>query len=136
MINEDFVSFETAKRLKEAGFDYPCSYYYTSYDGLKGNIQESCNGDGNFNAIITDLCAIKCSAPTLYHAQKWLREVKGIAVNVIAHDGGKYDYDIVFLPNSADYGGLLNRSPWCMTYEEALSEGIDEALNLIIKRKE
>lgn len=27
MDEKDFVSFETAKKLKEAGFDYPCSYY-------------------------------------------------------------------------------------------------------------
>ena len=72
-----------------------------------------------------------CTAVPLWHAQKWLREKKGIAINVIAHDGGLYDYDIVFLPNAIETENIPDRSPWCRTYEEALSEGIDSALELI-----
>lgn len=34
MIEEQFVSFDTAKMLKEAGFDITCLYCYTS-DGEK-----------------------------------------------------------------------------------------------------
>ncbi len=71
------------------------------------------------------------TAPTLWQAQKWLRERKGIAVNVIAHDGGKYEYDIVFLPNAVETDRIPDRSPWCKSYEEALSEGIESALELI-----
>ena len=32
MITEDYVSFETAKLLKEKGFDEPCVYVYR-HDG-------------------------------------------------------------------------------------------------------
>lgn len=128
MDEKDFVPFETAKKLKAAGFDYPCYWYYTSENAPAG-----CHWVAYTGMLPTKNTTENSnySKPELYQAQKWLREVKGIAVNVIAHDGGKYDYDIVFLPNSADYGGLLNRSPWCSTYEEALSEGIDDALELI-----
>lgn len=71
------------------------------------------------------------TAPTLWRAQKWLRERIGIAVNVIAHDGGKHEYDIVFLPNAVETDRVPDRSPWCKSYEEALSEGIESALELI-----
>lgn len=139
MNEKDFVSFETAKKLKEAGYGKKCCSVW-HFDGEKAHLIEdypaTFHGESNdFNN--SDIFGLYVySAPMLWQAQKWLREVKGIAVNVIAHDGGKYDYDIVFLPNSADYGGLLNRSPWCRTYEEALSEGIDDALELITIKTE
>lgn len=66
-------------------------------------------------------------------AQKWLREKKGIAINVIAHDGGVYDYDIVFLPNAVDCDCPIDRATFSRTYEEALSEGITSVLELIKK---
>ena len=71
--------------------------------------------------------------PHIYHAQKWLREKKGIAINVIAHDGGACDYDIVFLPNAVECDYPTDRATFSRTYEEALSEGIASALELIKK---
>ena len=38
MDDKDFVPFETAKRLKTAGFDELCNYYYTSEDTPKEHI--------------------------------------------------------------------------------------------------
>lgn len=131
---KDFVSYETAKKLKAAGFNEPCSYYYTSYDGLKGNIQESCNGDGNFNAIITDLCAIKCSAPTLYHTQKWLREVKGIEVSVAWCRNRKSYY--YWYGELACHDENVRFEFDFPSYESALSAGIDAALDLITNKTE
>lgn len=58
IIEENYVSFETAKLLKEKGFDWDCKskrfYPEPDYD------QESSNG---------------VYAPTLQTAMKWLREV-------------------------------------------------------------
>ena len=34
MIEESYVSFETAKMLKEAGFDVPCTSQYTEGMGV------------------------------------------------------------------------------------------------------
>lgn len=63
MINEDYVSFETAKLLNEKGFDWNCEtkrfYPEPDYD------QESPNG---------------VYAPTLQIAMKWLREVHNIHI--------------------------------------------------------
>lgn len=74
-----------------------------------------------------------CSAVPLWQAQKWLREKKGIAINVMAHDGGAYDYDIVFLPDAIDCDYPVDRATFSRTYEEALSEGIKSVLELIKK---
>ena len=68
-------------------------------------------------------------------AQKWLREKKGIAINVIAHDGGEYHSERIILPNCmmletrAWYVGTT--TPLVDTYEQALSAGIASALELI-----
>ena len=64
-MTEDYVSFETAKLLKEKGFDWECKtrkfYPEPEYDA------ESPNG---------------VYAPTLQMAMKWLREVHDAIVNV------------------------------------------------------
>ena len=128
-MKEDYVSYELAIALKAAGFDEPCDHYwcrvYKNSDKIE--MRQSLAADYNND----DWYIPHCSAPTLWQAQKWLREKKGIAINVIAHDGGLYDYDIVFLPNAIETENIPDRSPWCRTYEEALSEGIDSALELI-----
>ena len=83
---------------------------------------------------------VDCSAPTLWQAQKWLREKKGIAINVIAHDGGEYHSERIILPNCmmpetrAWYVGTT--TPLVDAYEQALSAGIAAALELIEKKGE
>lgn len=61
MITEDYVSFETAKLLKEKGFDEPCIYVYLKDSGT--DIWDADKED------------IECQKPTLQMAMKWLREV-------------------------------------------------------------
>lgn len=72
-ITEDYVSFETAKLLKEKGFDEIC---YLGYN-RNGEYVPTSNRT-NSQIIQPDFCLICC--PTLQMAMKWLREKKGIAV--------------------------------------------------------
>lgn len=85
MITEDYVSFETAKLLKERGFNEPCRLYYDKYHGYvpifvedskltEYGCKELVRNDQN---NISDFIA---SAPSLYVAMKWLREVHGVHV--------------------------------------------------------
>ena len=76
MIEEDYVSFETAKLLKEKGFDEITFTWYTG----KGKF---CVGKNNFDDYhmnhfssfaITEKDKNKCSAPTLQQARKWIKE--------------------------------------------------------------
>lgn len=62
MITEDYVSFETAKLLKEKGFDEPCFRYAESKE-----IYES--GDWT----VANVTGGGIGVPTLQTAMKWLR---------------------------------------------------------------
>lgn len=133
MKNEDYVSFELALKLKECGFDEPCLTFYDTNKEL-GRALDTDNFNHLGEAYQGEWFTDTISAPTLWQAQKWLRQAKGIAVNVTAHDGGKYDFNIIFLPNAAEYDAPSYRSPWRRTYEEALSEGIDTAVSILTCR--
>lgn len=67
MITEDYVSFETAKLLKEKGFDERCNHYYKNEKYLVDlgytNIHSYANSD-----LIEEF-----AAPTLQMAMKWIR---------------------------------------------------------------
>ena len=68
MIEEDYVSFETAKLLKEKGFDEECIYVYRH--------------DGSEDIWDTDKEDIECQKPTLQMAMKWLRKKKVVIIPV------------------------------------------------------
>lgn len=167
-MNEDYVSYDLALKLKACGFDEPCDHYYEAthwertacfplkrkeperYKTYKTlvkktpeiNLREEYGITNSVFVSREDVInltpndgvirrSVFASAPTLAHAQKWLREKWGIAINVIAHDGGAYDYDIVFLPNAVDCDCPIDRATFSRTYEEALTEGIEYALELL-----
>ena len=79
MNNEDFVSYDLAMRLKQAGFDRSCSHYYTKENTTDDYVwittsaftSEDWNSGKNDEP---DFLKPLCSAPTLAQAQKWLRE--------------------------------------------------------------
>lgn len=84
-ITEDYVSFETAKLLKEKGFDESISTAYLCCDGKYW--------DKRFKEMSCDICQNEwydaedtvefghlLLAPTLQMAMKWLREVHHIHV--------------------------------------------------------
>ena len=84
MITEDYVSFETAKLLKEKGFDEICFTWYTG----KGKFKQGKNTYDDYHMNhFQDMDVAKCSAPTLQMAMKWLREVHNLFVDIY------YDYD-------------------------------------------
>lgn len=75
MITEDYVSYETAKLLKEKGFDERVKSYYTE-SGLEGYML-ALKATKN-----TELGDGFISRPTLQMVMKWLREVQ--ALNIYA----------------------------------------------------
>ena len=102
MITEDYVSFETAKLLKEKGFNRPCNATYdTAVTGGKPKFSEyevlnffpfgMKNSDDKFSMVI--------SAPTLQMAMKWLREVHNLFIEPTAGENdGKFWYDFDIIP--------------------------------------
>ena len=76
MIEEDYVSFETAKLLKEKGFDESISMVYTSYGNLRKLDRYDNIRNSNYNDITKNY--FEYTAPTLQMAMKWLREVHNL----------------------------------------------------------
>ena len=84
MITEDYVSFESAKLLKEKGFDAPTRDYYD----FEGTLESTAgyypnNSDDTY------------SAPTLQMAMKWLREVHNLFIFIstwLRHKDGTVQY--------------------------------------------
>jgi hypothetical protein len=105
-IKEDFVSFEIGKLLKEKGFREVCSRCYgvaVLHNGMNISFDEECElkheGRGDeikyveggvlydLNYKNSDDDANVWSAPTLWVAMKWLREVHNIDIDIDAHCG-------------------------------------------------
>lgn len=123
MIEEQYVSFETAKLLKEAGFDVPCLCCYTS-DGEKEETHIPINH--NFGSDY--------SRPTQALAARWLREVHKL--HVFAKRTYEYALDKFswgyYIQNS-DYEYCKNFEIGFDKCEQAIEEGLREAIKLIKK---
>lgn len=122
MNKEDYVSLDVAKLLKEKGFDEQCRYTYC------GESEEDIGVSNNKNSSFPQDIY---SMPTLYEAQKWLRNEKGLYVEVSYMNSDYYIYEILTIPKH-DLIGLSNREPfYYKSYEQALNNGIKEGLKLI-----
>ena len=136
--HECYVSLEVAKLLKQAGFDWETREYYKP---IKEGYKLDWNSlPVNWNQKVAILIAQKhnhpegYSAPTLDVAQRWLREVKGVEVNVLCVYIGndkKYSYDAF----EGKYNHELIKEGFD-TYEEALEAGIKIVLELILEKGE
>jgi hypothetical protein len=67
----------------------------------------------------------------LYEAQKWLREEKDINVYVKAFNGEGWYYIIQNYKGARIYPPLTRILVLCHSYEEALLEGIKEAVKIL-----
>ena len=122
-MTEDYVSFETAKLLKEKGFDIPLSYYYNS-DGRKGYATSY-----NWNQTTGDFPDYSC--PTLQMAMKWLREIHNIFIEISVDEMLKDEgYQWALYYNSTKE--IRPYSGWGDSYEEACEAAIKYCLENLI----
>ena len=150
MITEDYVSFETAKLLKEKGFDAECHSHYYPCHYPDGSIEYHKYGRTELlkKQPCYDIYSLKTLpkdhylAPTIQMAMKWLREkhnkiiVPGISLDdqtssTINH----YIVGIWYVPKN-NGGALCFISPTpengYSTYEEACEAGIKYCLENLI----
>lgn len=131
MITEDYVSFETAKILKEKGFDENCAALYDLRDGA---FREKQTGyvfnNYQWDNFIT--------APTIQMAMKWLRKIHNILVSPYALSTGYY-FEIFDLTNRDISGckplykvGIPRNEDVLSTYEEACEAAIKYCLENLI----
>lgn len=77
-MNEDFVPFELAVKLKEKGFNELCYGYYHC-DGGDNSFEVCGNGDYDF---LNSKNKYRIAAPTISQVLKWLRKKK-IVVSIL-----------------------------------------------------
>ena len=122
-MEEDYVSFELAKMLKEKGFDEPTMSFFR---GDKIIWQQA--------FYPTDI-----KRPTLQMAQKWFREEKHLAINpstfyrkLEGHEFHNWGCNIVNLDTWELYcSNPLETFP-ADTYEEALEKAMKYALEKFV----
>jgi len=95
MIEEDYVSFETAKLLKEKGFDERISTVYKSYGELRRlkRYYGICNSD--YNDITKNY--FEFTAPTLQMVMEWLRKVHNIHIAIVPCEVGPGVMDYTYI---------------------------------------
>lgn len=148
MITEDYVSFETAKLLKEKGFKEWCFKCYgvaVLHNGADISFDEECElkDEGRENEIEyveggrlydygcdnRDKDANVWAAPTLWVAMKWLRETKDIQVVIGILNTIKKTWTFALFRN---FDGLTQKFYSFKTYEEACEAAIKYCLENLI----
>lgn len=136
LTKEDYVSLETAKMLKEKGFNDETSAYYGDNRGLVINQVTKANNNlcamgyisGNFKLEFEDFIA---AAPTLYEAQQWILS-RGLYVCPKIYENKGWYYTI----NKVKSGELLHSylsiaKDLFISLSQALDAGIRKASELI-----
>ena len=129
MITEDYVSYETAKLLKEKGFDvseidayFPFVYY----------------ANGKMDFYDDDNPLFVCEAITLQMAMKWLRNEKYYYIQVMLDGwacGGHSGYYVVIQKTDSNFEMMLQDAVddvFYQTYEEAVESAIKYCLENLI----
>ena len=83
--SEDYVSFETAKFLKEKGFNWECLSYYTQYRS-QVTLYDGVICDWSDNCMNHNVFSDRYSRPTNQMAVKWLREIHNIHITTELED--------------------------------------------------
>ena len=144
LTEKDYCDYETCVALKELGYDGYCAAYYHLFDDdedARNSFEHIYAFDfQNSNNIY------RVGAPLLYQAQKWLREEKRICVEVDCCASG-YTWELCKAYQGDWFSGgttiythycednynnaLLNDCGKYNSYEDALLEGIKEAVKIL-----
>lgn len=130
-ITEDYVSFETAKLLREKGFSGEClSMYLTPkpHCGM-GNPNEAKIAPHGRDSHYYEGYLYQCEAPTLQMAMKWLREVHKLHFQIWILEEKGYWFDIEKILN-AEY---KHKSLYSTGLEDIYFETYEQACEAAIK---
>ena len=133
MITEDYVSFETAKLLKEKGYWNVSTVFYKE-NGELIRYKVPLNNKG-----ISDTLGVFYEAPTLQMAMKWLREEKNLHLDIAAES---FDEDVLYRVQTIFRSGKNHRwfgfepqddsDGFYKTYEEACNAAVKYCLEKLI----
>lgn len=134
LTEKDYCDYDTCVALKELGYKVPTSAYYMPKNSqlifvinqFRGGAAMDCFYSNNSlpkECVASDFI----DAPTMWEAQKWLREEKHIEVVVLSRGmiGAPYYFQVY----TEDY--VIADDKDYASFEEALSEGIKEAVKIL-----
>ena len=140
LTEKDYCDYDTCVALKELGYKVPTSTYYMPHhkdliwvsNPFRGGYVIDCFY--SHNSLPKDvMTANYIDAPTLWEAQKWLREEKGIHIApriYLYHDINLEEQTswecTIYVEWSAIY--TIGKS---LTYEDALLLGVKEAVKIL-----
>ena len=121
MIEESYVSFDTAKLLKEVWFDCNCHKGYEQKDDkvLEWEADAACNWNMNKNDF---------SRPTQALAARWLREVHNVDVMIDVYNRDYYCCNIYKNKHLMIIKNIVSSD-----YIKVFEDGLKEAVKLIKK---
>ena len=129
--HESYCSLETAKMLKDAGFDWEGTSYY------QHGIFYPYSIDRERLVVMNQSSAPdymeQYSAPTLEVAQRWLREVKELHVNVDTWPAALWRWVVWKIYPERKI--VASEHSNYKTYEEAPEAGIQKCLTIILEKK-
>ena len=133
MIEEQFVSFETAKLLKEAGFEANLKTRYVEEEKDEWAFWDSGTKRSDYNYFDDTI-----ACPTQALAARWLREVHHLNVYAcfddVCFDDGERKWffmreNTMINDYTSEYCSIISYD----SYEQALEAGLQEAIKLIKK---
>ena len=98
MIQEQYVTFEVAKLLKEKDFNEEVRTYYDEFGkehDLSDDFSDIKNTDIDAYPEFADSLDFHCTRPTQQMAMRWLREVHDIKIMIRPYVDGTYSYEIL-----------------------------------------
>ena len=127
-MNEDFVTYELAVKLKERGFN--CMYPIAMYNE-RGVFHELYTSVGNMQYYdYDDFDERDTIAPTISQVLTWLREEKKIYLEIVIVVDAEYMCDIYKInPRPIE---CLGSTEYFKTYEQAALAGVNYCLENLI----
>ena len=121
-IKDQYVTYETAKALKDKGFNEPVHRIIWKHGdkiSTVTSLEKMCNSDLDSNDM--------CSCPTHQMVLSWLRVVHHlfIEVGVGVSLNGIYSFDYLVLDNGCKY---IRKAFTGTTYEDATEKAIQDCL--------
>lgn len=123
-MNEDFVPFELAIKLKEKGFNEPCYGYYHR-DGGDDSFELCGNGDCDF---LNSKNKHRIAAPTISQVLKWLRNTYNLHVETYPCGLGMWKFLVTNI-TTLEERALCDKY---MSSEQASLAGISYVLDNLI----
>lgn len=141
LTEKDYCDYDTCVALEELGYKVPTSAYYMPNNETLYFVSNPYRGGyvidcfHSHNSLREDVITHNfIDAPTMWEAQKWLREEKGIhiTINYIRlEEEDIFMYTLRYIGQTLREGSALYNNEQYSSYEEALSEGIKEAVEVL-----